>query len=110
MQYQSQVFIPTDRFYNVPAFEDYHNQKNAHLNNLPNDYLTRTTAEKWASIIEKLSESLIATDIPNNNNIANEAIVASLRTRLAAFKTNRDNTSMSYYNLSLDKRVSIFSH
>jgi len=96
------AYLPTDKFYSVPKYEDYTQAKNEHLHNLGEDYQTYDAKAKWPLLMNTFSDALQVDDMP-----ANLALDA-FKQRLAEFKNKRETTSISYYNLSLDQCSNYF--
>lgn len=93
MLYNDHVFIPTDKFYTAPAFAAYDEVKQAHLQATDAEYNGKSTKDKWALLIDRLSKALQSqafTDI------------------LTGFKTKRESTPESDCNLSLQQCVTYF--
>jgi hypothetical protein len=96
------VYIQTNKFYTIPAYEDYHLAKNAYLQAMNSQYNAKQTEAKWAIIINQLINSLNQQHMPNGEQIA------VFQQRLTAFKTTREGTSVSLFNLSLTQCVNYF--
>ena len=107
MLYQNTVFLPTQRFYEVPQYAAYNDEKQAHLVRLDPQYSTKSTHEKWSFLITRLTESLTsAEDMPRRAGA--RLNIAAFQQTLNAFKATRETTSNSLFNLSLEKCVSYF--
>lgn len=89
------VYLPTDKFYSIPKYEDYTQAKNKHLQNLGENYQTHDVKAKWPLLMTAFSEALQVDDMPANLS------VVEFKRRLAEFKSKRENTSISLFNLSL---------
>ncbi|HBI21620.1 MAG TPA: hypothetical protein DDY37_03385 [Legionella sp.] len=108
MIYNHAVFLPTHQFYVVPGYEDYHLTKQAHLLTLDPQYNTKSTHDKWSFLMARLTASLTnADDMPRSRDRARVSI-ADFQQTLNHFKTTREATSVSYFNLSLEQCVRYF--
>lgn len=96
------VYIQTNKFYTVPKYEAYNRAKKTHIESMDIDYDSKQTGEKWTFLMAQLASSLGQEHMPNGEQII------QFQTRLAAFKTKREGTSNSYFNLSLTQCVHYF--
>lgn len=96
------VYISTNKFYTTPTYEDYHLAKNAYLQAMSHQYNAEQTGAKWPIIITQLANSL------NQQHMPNGVQIGAFQQSLAAFKTKREGTSVSYFNLSLTQCVNYF--
>ena len=109
VKYHSSVFIPTDRFYSEPLFEAYHQAKEAHLWRVDSRYNVKLTRDKWTFLIGALASSLRLEDMPHQkHNPEAYYECEEYRQILRHFKTSREQTSSSQFNLSLDQCVGYF--
>jgi|GEM_PF-2072743 len=88
------AYLPTDKFYSIPQYEDYIQAKNEHLQNLDPDYPTYDAQAKWSLLMPAFTNALEVNDMPGLSR-------PEFIQRLNAFKTKREATSGSYFNLSL---------
>ena len=107
MLYDNAVFLPTEQFYTVPGYEDYHLAKKAHLSALDAGYADQSTHDKWSFLITHLNTSLTdAGGMPTNAQGRLDIQVAQEAFR--AFKSTRDTTRSNHFNLSLEQCVNYF--
>ncbi|NDH08814.1 MAG: hypothetical protein EBY16_04235 [Gammaproteobacteria bacterium] len=96
------IYIPTNKYYNIPTYEEYHQTKKQHLQAIDPQYDTKNPSEKWTLLIAKLTDSLSPKHMPLGMQ------VRTFQTSLDRFKTKRVNTSNSRFNLSLTQCVNYF--
>ena len=94
MLYNQNVYLITNKFYTIPAYEDYNQTKNADLLKLDPQYQEKNTLEKWQLLMDQFQSSLHEEDIQNIS-------LRDFKQELTAFKNKRKNTSASLFNLSL---------
>ena len=92
------LFLPSKQMYMLPSGEAYSNAKKEFLLRQCPHYSTSNVNEKWTFLISQFSKSLPtfrAAERPNNLS------TDQIKQRLDAFKTKRNDTSSSKYNLSI---------
>ena len=103
LQHNEQLYLPTNKLYTIPNPDAYKLARTEHLNAALPDYANKTLIEKWEFLITGMEEKLLPNEVP--------VLVGSVeecKRRFETFKTARQNTSASYYSLSLDQCVSYF--
>lgn len=95
------VYLPTKKFYTIPAYEDYHQAKNDHFINMDMNYQGKNPQEKWTLLMAQFENSLQESDMPNVSLVA-------FRESLSVFKRKREETSVSLFNLSLTQCSNYF--
>lgn len=96
------VYIQTNKYYITPTYEDYHLTKKAHLQAMDQQYDTKQTGEKWTLLMTNLANSLSQEHMPKDTQLK------AFKTSLASFKTKRESTSNSHFNLSMIQCVNYF--
>ena len=96
------VYIQTNKFYTIPRYEAYHQTKREYIQAIDPAYDNKQTGEKWTLLMTRLANSL------NEDHIPNGLQVGTFRERLAGFKTTREGTSNSQFNVSLTQCVNYF--
>lgn len=114
LQHNEQLYLPTQRMYTLPDDRAYQQVKAAHLSTLHRDYANKSTFEKWALLIASMTDHFSAAHMPvitieeNHVQTTLQMTPALCTQRFNTFKTARENTSVSYYNLTLEQCVRYF--
>lgn len=101
MLYQNNFYLPSNKFYAVPAYKDYLQAKKDTLESQFSNYQGMSTQEKWTVLMEAFKDSL------QENDMSCEEL-KHFRQELSAFTSKRKETAVSYYNLSLQQCVNYF--
>lgn len=106
LEHNEDLCLPTKKLYTVPDGQAYLAAKTAYLNEgLPN-YANKTLIEKWQFLIEGMKGKFVREEMPILSGV--QIDIETCNQRFEQFKTQRQNTSVSYYNLSLEQCVSYF--
>ncbi|MCX7090983.1 MAG: hypothetical protein NTU48_05990 [Legionellales bacterium] len=100
LQHNEALFFTSQEMYKLPSGELYAHAKNDALLSRDPRYATKNIKEKWTFLINQLAESLptfAESDRPNG------LLTEEVKSRLNQFKTQRNNTPVSSYNLSLEQ-------
>lgn len=95
--HNNQLLLPTQNMYTLPSGEVYLREKNAYLNLIDPQYHTKTVKQQWSVLMTHFSTGLQLDHVPD------EFQLGTVKSRLSDFEKARANTSVSYYNVSLQQ-------
>lgn len=112
LQHNENLYLPTKKLYSVLDDSAYQQAKSEHLATLFPGYANKTLFEKWKLLIDGMKDRFTSQEMPviseGTPPVAVQLTTETCKERFENFRIARQNTSVSYYNLTLEQCVAYF--